>query len=151
MELSSNEIEKILPHRWPMLLIDRVTACEPGKCADAVKCISAGAIFFQGHFPGYHVLPGVLIVEAMAQTGAVALLTEEGAAGSLVFLGGIKNARFRRQVVPGDRLEIHVEITRRIGRIGFGRGTASVDGTVAAEAEISYAIHEREKASAQAD
>ena len=96
-------------------------------------------------------MPGVLIVEAMAQTGAVALLTEEGAAGSLVFLGGIKNARFRRQVVPGDRLEIHVEITRRIGRIGFGRGTASVDGTVAAEAEISYAIHEREKASAQAD
>lgn len=140
MTLSSNEIQKILPHRWPFLMIDKVTACEPGQYADAIRCVSANELQFCGHFPEYHVMPGVLILEALAQTGAVALLTEPDQKGKLVFFGGVKNARFRKQVVPGDVLSLHCEIIARRGPIGFGKAVATVDGKTAVTAELSFAI-----------
>lgn len=143
MELNSNQIEKILPHRYPFLLIDRVTACVPGKTATARKCVSANEMQFMGHFPGQHVMPGVLIIEALAQTGAVALLMEEENRGKLAFFGGIKNARFRKPVVPGDVLELHCEITLRKGPVGMGKATATVDGQVVTTAELSFAITEK--------
>ncbi len=143
MTLNSNEIEQILPHRWPFLLIDRVLECESGKYATARKCVSAGELQFQGHFPGMHVMPGVLILEALAQTGAVALLSEAESKGKVVLFGGVNHARFRRMVVPGDVLTLHCEITKRKGPIGFGACTATVDGETAVEAELMFAITDR--------
>ncbi len=140
MVLDSNEIERILPHRWPFLLIDRVLECESGVYAVARKCVTTGELQFQGHFPGKHVMPGVLILEALAQTGAVALLSEAEEAGKIVLFGGVNRARFRRQVIPGDVLTLRCEITKRKGAIGFGRCTATVDDEVAVEAELMFAI-----------
>ena len=140
MQLNSNEIEQILPHRYPFLLVDRITACEPGVSADGRKCISANEQQFCGHFPGQHIMPGVLVIEALAQTGAVALLTEEENAGKTVLFGGIRNARFRRQVVPGDVLDLHCEIISRKGPVGKGKAEASVDGKTAVTCELTFAI-----------
>ncbi len=140
MELNSNQIEEILPHRYPFLLVDRIKACEPGKYADGIKCVSANEMHFTGHFPGAHVMPGVLILEALAQTGAVALLTEEANRGKLVFFGGVQKARFKKQVIPGDVLELHCEIIGRKGPVGIGKAEARVDGKIAATAELSFAI-----------
>ena len=140
MQFNSNEIEEILPHRYPFLLVDRITDCVPGQYADGVKCVSANEMQFMGHFPGHHVMPGVLLIEALAQTGAIALLCEEENRGKLVFFGGIKNARFRSQVVPGDVVTLHCEILRRKGPVGIGKAVASVNGKTAVEAEISFAI-----------
>ncbi len=140
MEYNIDEIKQILPHRYPFLLVDRITACEPGKAADGRKCVSANEMQFMGHFPEKAVMPGVLILEALAQTGAIALLSEEENRGKLVFFGGVKNARFRKQVVPGDVLELHCEIISRKGPIGFGKATATVDGKTAVQAELSFAI-----------
>ena len=95
MQLNSDEIEKLLPHRYPFLLVDRVSECEPGKLAVGRKCVTASEPFFQGHFPEAHVMPGVLIIEALAQTGAVAILSEEANRGKIAFFGGIKNARLQ--------------------------------------------------------
>ena len=106
MELNSNQIQEILPHRYPFLLVDRILECEPGKMAKGIKCVSANEMHFLGHFPQKHVMPGVLIIEALAQTGAVVLLMEEENKGKIALFGGIKNARFRKQVVPGDVLEL---------------------------------------------
>ena len=108
MELNSNEIQKILPHRYPFLLVDKITECVPGKSATGIKCVSANEMQFLGHFPKKHIMPGVLIVEALAQTGAVAMLTEEENKGKLALFGGIKSCRFKRQVVPGGRLRATV-------------------------------------------
>ena len=140
MELNSNQIREILPHRYPMQLIDKITDFEPGKWADAIKCVTVNEPFFQGHFPEAHVMPGVLIIEALAQTGAVAILSEEEYRGKIAFFGGIKKARFRRQVCPGDVLSLHCEITERKGPVGFGKAVAKVGDKVAAEAEISFVI-----------
>ncbi len=142
MQLNSNEIERILPHRYPFLLVDKITDCQPGEFAKGIKCVSANEMHFCGHFPGHHVMPGVLIIEALAQVGAVALLTEEENKGKIVFFGGIKNARFRRQVTPGDVLELECTLTRRHGPVGIGTATARVDGVVAATAELSFAVGE---------
>ena len=142
MELNSVEIQKILPHRYPFLLVDRITECEPGIFAKGIKCVSANEMQFLGHFPGHPVMPGVLIIEALAQVGAVALLTEEENKGKLVFFGGIKNARFKKQVEPGDVLELTCTLTNRKGPIGFGEAIATVNGEIAAKAEISFAIGE---------
>ena len=136
MTLDSNEIMQILPHRFPFQLIDRITACEPGQSAAGRKCEQ----FFCGHFPQKHVMPGVLILEAMAQVGAVALLTEEENRGKIVLFGGVKHARFKRQVTPGDVLEIRCELTARRGPVGIGKAEARVDGKLAAAAELSFAI-----------
>ena len=140
MQLDIRQIQQILPHRYPFLMIDKVTDCQPGTSADAVRCVSANEMQFMGHFPSYPVMPGVLIIEAMAQTGAVALLTMPENAGKLVFFGGIKNARFRRQVVPGDVLSIHCELTKMRGPVGFGTAAATVNGERAAEAELSFVV-----------
>ncbi len=143
MQLNSNQIEQILPHRYPFLLVDRIEECEPGKWARGVKCVSANEMQFMGHFPGHHVMPGVLILEALAQVGAVAILTEEEAAGKLVFFGGIKKARFKKQVEPGDKLELYCELIERRGAFGVGKAKATVDGKIAAEAELSFAIGDK--------
>lgn len=140
MELNSNEIQQILPHRYPFLLVDKIVDMEPGKSAKGIKCVTANEMHFMGHFPQLHVMPGVLIIEALAQTGAVALLSEEENKGKIAFFGGIKNARFRKQVVPGDVLELSCEIISRRGPVGIGKATATVDGKVAVTAELTFAI-----------
>ena len=140
MELNSNQIREIIPHRYPMQLVDKIIDFEPGQWAEGIKCVSANEPFFQGHFPEEHVMPGVLIIEALAQTGAVAILSEDDAKGKIAFFGGIKNARFRKQVKPGDVLHLRCEITGRRGPLGFGKAVATVDGKVACQAEISFAI-----------
>lgn len=140
MTLDSNEIMQILPHRFPFQLIDRITTCEPGQSAAGRKCVTVNEQFFCGHFPQKHVMPGVLILEAMAQVGAVALLTEEENRGKIVLFGGVKHARFKRQVTPGDVLEIRCELTARRGPVGIGKAEARVDGKLAAAAELSFAI-----------
>ena len=140
MELNAQQIQEILPHRYPFLLVDRITECEPGLRAAGVKCVSANEPFFCGHFPGYPVMPGVLIIEALAQVGAVALLTLEEFRGEIVLFGGIKNARFRRQVQPGDVLRLECELVRRHGPVGIGKASATVDGQTAASAELTFAV-----------
>jgi len=140
MELNSNQIREIIPHRYPMQLVDKITDFEPGVWAEGIKCVSVNEPFFQGHFPEEHVMPGVLIIEALAQTGAVAILSREENKGKIAFFGGIKNARFKRQVKPGDVLTLRCEITAVKGPVGFGTAVATVDGEVACKAEISFAI-----------
>lgn len=142
MTLDSNQIMEILPHRFPFQLVDRITECEPGVRAVGRKCVTVNEQFFCGHFPQKHVMPGVLIIEALAQVGAVALLTEEENKGKIAFFGGIKNARFKRQVTPGDVLELTCELTARRGPIGNGRAVATVDGKVVAMAELTFAVGE---------
>ncbi len=140
MELNSNEIQKIIPHRYPFLLIDKIIDCVPGKSATGIKCVTANEMHFLGHFPQKHVMPGVLIIEALAQTGAVALLMEEENRGKLALFGGIKKARFRRQVIPGDVLTLTCEIVTRRGPVGIGRAVAYVGDEVAVEGELTFAI-----------
>ena len=140
MELNSNQIAEILPHRYPFALVDRITDGESGVWAKGIKCVSVGEPYFCGHFPQQHVMPGVLLLEALAQVGAVAILCLEENKGKLAFFGGVRNARFRRQVVPGDVLELECELTRRMGPVGIGKAVARVNGQVAAEAELTFAI-----------
>lgn len=140
MQLNSNEIQKIIPHRYPFLLVDKITECEPGVSAKGIKCVTANEMHFCGHFPDMHVMPGVLIIEALAQVGAVAMLTLEENKGKTAFFGGIKNARFRQKVFPGDVLTLECEIKTRRGPLGIGTATAYVDGKVAANAELTFAI-----------
>lgn len=143
MELNIDQIETILPHRYPVLLVDRIVECTPGESARGLKCVTANEPFFQGHFPGFKVMPGVLIIEALAQVGAVAILTEEESRGKLALFGGIKNARFKRQVRPGDVLELSCQLTARKGPVGFGLAEARVDGKLACKAELTFALTER--------
>ncbi len=140
MELTSNQIQEILPHRYPFLLVDRIVECEPGKSAKGIKCVSANEMQFLGHFPQQHVMPGVLILEAMAQVGAVAILTLDEYKGKLVFFGGVKSARFKKQVIPGDVLEMECELIARRGPVGIGKAVARVNGKIAAQAELTFAI-----------
>ena len=140
MTLNSNEIMEVLPHRFPFQLVDRITECVPGQMAVGRKCVTVNEQFFCGHFPQKHVMPGVLIIEALAQVGAVAILTEEENKDKIVLFGGIKNARFKRQVVPGDVLELKCELTARRGPVGFGKAVATVDGQIAAMGELTFAI-----------
>lgn len=142
MELNIQQIQEILPHRYPFLLIDKITECEPGVYAKGIKCVSAGESYFQGHFPGHPVMPGVLIIEALAQVGAVSILSEPENKGKIAFFGGIKEARFKKQVVPGDVLELECRMTKRKGSFGFGEVIATVGGEIAAKGEISFAIGE---------
>lgn len=142
--MNIKEIMDILPHRYPFLLVDKIDELVPGVRAAGIKNVSANEPFFQGHFPGYPVLPGVLIIEAMAQVGAVAVLSIPEFAGKLALFAGIDKARFRRQVVPGDVLRMEVELLRiRIG-LGKGKGTAKVGDELVAEAELLFALVDRE-------
>lgn len=140
MELNSNQIQEVLPHRYPFLLVDRITECEPGKSATGIKCVSANESQFMGHFPQKHVMPGVLIIEALAQTGAVALLAEEKNKGKIAYFGGIKQARFKRQVIPGDVLTLKCEIISSKGPVGIGKAEAYVGDQLAVTAELTFAI-----------
>lgn len=141
MEIS--EILEVLPHRYPFLLVDRVAEVEPGKRAVGIKNVTINEPFFQGHFPGRPVMPGVLIIEAMAQVGAVALLAAPENRGKLGLFTGIDGARIRRQVVPGDQLRMEVEMTRVRGPMGKGQARAWVDEKLAAEAELMFALVDR--------
>ena len=140
MKLNSNQIQEILPHRYPFLLVDRITECEPGKSATGIKCVSANESQFMGHFPQKHVMPGVLIIEALAQTGAVAVLAEEKNKGKIAYFGGIKQARFKRQVIPGDVLTLKCEIISSKGPVGIGKAEAYVGDQLAVTAELTFAI-----------
>ena len=140
MELDINQIKEILPHRYPFLLVDRITHLEPGVRAVGRKCVSGNEAFFQGHFPQKPVMPGVLIIEAMAQVGAVILLCKEENKGRIALFGGIKKARFKRQVVPGDVLELECVLTQIRGSVGIGQATAKVDSQLAATAELLFAV-----------
>ena len=140
LRYNSNEIAAILPHRYPFALVDRVVEGAEGKRAKGIKCVRVNEPFFQGHFPQYHVMPGVLIIEALAQVGAVAVLSMPEHRGKIGFLGAIKNARFRRQVTPGDVLELECVITRQKGLVAIAEARATVDGQAAVEAELTFAL-----------
>jgi len=136
------EIQRILPHRYPFLLVDRILELEPNKRVVGLKNVTANEPFFEGHFPGDPIMPGVLILEAMAQTGGVAFLSENGSKGKGVYFGGIEKARFRKPVRPGDQLRFEIEVVYRRSNIGKIAGKAFVDGKVVAEAEMTCAIVE---------
>jgi len=138
--LDSQQIKEIIPHRYPFLLVDKVTEKEEGKRVVGLKNVTINEPFFQGHFPEYPVMPGVLILEALAQVGAIAVLDMEQNKGKIGFLAGVDKCRFKRQVKPGDQLRLEVEIIRMKGPIGKGKGIATVNGEVACEAEIMFAI-----------
>jgi 3-hydroxyacyl-[acyl-carrier-protein] dehydratase len=142
VELNSNQIQEILPHRYPFLLIDKVVELKQGHSAKAIKNVSANEMQFMGHFPREHVMPGVLIVEALAQTGAVIILALEENKGKIAYFAGIDKCKFKRKVIPGDQLELYVEITKQRGAIGYGTAVAKVDGEVAVSAELKFAIGE---------
>ena len=138
--LNKEEIKNIIPQREPFLMIDEVEEYTPGESAIAYKNVSADEYYFKGHFPGNPIMPGVLIVEALAQTGAVAILSMEEKKGKNALFGGIDKIRFKKQVIPGDRLKLEVKIIKKKGPIGIGEAIATVDGKVAAKGELTFAI-----------
>ncbi len=137
---TAKEIMDIIPHRYPFLLIDTIEELEPGVRAVGKKCVSVNEPFFQGHFPGNPVMPGVLILEALAQVGAVAILSQPEWKGRTAYFAGIDKAKFRRKVFPGDVLSLEMEIIKVKGPVGVGKAVAKVDGQVAAQAELTFAI-----------
>lgn len=138
--MGTKEIMEIIPHRQPFLLIDTIEELESGKRAVAKKCVSYNEPFFNGHFPGEPVMPGVLIVEALAQAGAVAILSQPDFKGKTAYFGAINNAKFKQKVVPGDVLMLELEVIKVKGPIGVGKATATVDGKVAVQAELTFAV-----------
>ena len=140
MILNSNQIQEIIPHRYPFLLIDRVIELEPGISAVALKNVSANDGFFHGHFPDEHIMPGVLIVEALAQTGAVIILSVEENAGKLVYFAGIDKCKFKRKVIPGDTLRLEARVINQRSGIGVAEAVATVDGEIACKTIIKFAI-----------
>jgi 3-hydroxyacyl-[acyl-carrier-protein] dehydratase len=140
LPLDSVAIRKLIPHRYPFLLVDRVIELTPGERAVGIKNVTANEPFFEGHFPEFPVMPGVLIVEAIAQVGAVAMKAHPDNAGKLALFAGINNVRFKRQVKPGDTLRIEVEMGQVRRNIGTGSGVATVDGEVACKGEFMFAF-----------
>ncbi len=141
--LGPAEIRDLIPHRYPFLLVDRIEEIEPGVRAVGLKNVTQNEPFFQGHFPDYPVMPGVLIIEAMAQVGAVGVMAGGEHRERLALFAGIDGVRFRRQVLPGDALRMEVEITRLKGKVGRGKGRATVDGERVCEAELMFAFADR--------
>lgn len=138
--LHIEDMKEIIIHRYPFLLVDKIIDLYEGKRAVGIKNVTANEKFFEGHFPDYPVMPGVLIVEALAQVSAVVMLTKEGNKGRLGLLAGINQCRFKHKVKPGDQLMLEVEITRVKGSIGKGKGVASVNGTLVCETELIFAF-----------
>lgn len=143
LPLGPAAIRDFIPHRYPFLLVDRVVAIEPGIRAVGIKNVTQNEPFFEGHFPDYPVMPGVLIVEAMAQVGAVGVMALEEYRKKLALFAGIDGVRFRRQVIPGDTLAMEVEISRLKGKVGRGKGTATVESERVCEAELMFAFTEK--------
>lgn len=138
--LTTKEIMEIIPHRQPMLLIDTMEELEPGVRGIGKKCVSFNEPYFAGHFPQEPVMPGVVMIEALAQVGAVIMLSCPEYKGKTAYFGAINNAKFRRKVVPGDVLMLEVEMIRKKGSIGIGKATATVEGKVAVSTELTFAI-----------
>lgn len=138
--LDVQQIKEVIPHRYPFLLVDKVIEMEEAKRVVGIKNVTINEPFFEGHFPEYPVMPGVLILEALAQVGAIAVLGIDENKGKIGFLAGVDKCRFKRQVKPGDQLRLEVEILRMKGPIGKGKAIATVDGEVACKAEITFAI-----------
>lgn len=143
--LDITEIMRILPHRYPMLLVDRILDIEPGKKARGIKNVTINEAMFQGHYPGMPIMPGVLIVEAIAQAGAVIMLTNPEMVGKVPLIGAIDNVKFRRPVVPGDQLELEAELSWFKSGVGRMQGRALVDGDLAAEMELTFKLQKREE------
>ena len=138
--LNIKEIQEIIPHRHPFLLLDAIEDYEPGEYAVGYKCVTYREDFFKGHFPEKPVMPGVLIIEALAQAGAVAILSIPENQGKIAFFGGIQKCRFKGMVVPGDKLKLETRIIKRKGPLGVGEAVASVDGKVVASAELTFMV-----------
>ena len=140
MVMDIKQIMETIPHRQPFLLVDRIEELEPGKRAVGTKCVTYNEPFFAGHFPQEPVMPGVLIIEALAQVGAVVILSQPEFKGKVAYFGAINSAKFKKKVLPGDMLSLEVEMIKQKGPIGVGKATARVDGQIAASAELTFAI-----------
>ena len=138
--LGKEEVKKIIPQREPFLMVDEIESVTPGKCAVCYKNVDESEWYFQGHFPGNPIMPGVLITESLAQTGAVAILSVEENKGKNALFGGIDKMKFKKMVVPGDRLKLEVKIIKQKGPIGIGEAIATVDGKIAAKGELTFAV-----------
>ncbi|MBM7562008.1 3-hydroxyacyl-ACP dehydratase FabZ [Fusibacter tunisiensis] len=139
--IDSNTIQKILPHRYPFVLVDRITDIENETTIVGIKNVTINEPFFQGHFPTEHVMPGVLIIEALAQTGAILLLKKEENSGKIAYFAGVDKCKFRRKVIPGDSLQLRVELIKHRHNFGVAKGYAKVNDEIVCEAELSFYIN----------
>ena len=145
MVLTIEEIKEIIPHRYPFLLVDRILELEPLKRGVGIKNVTANEPFFQGHFPNKPVMPGVLLLEAMAQVGGVSLLYPDENRGKIAYLAGMEGVKFRKPVVPGDQVRMEAEVTRLRGSVGKVRAEAFVEGQLVAEAEFMFALSDKQE------